>query len=84
MLHGLHHEARSAMQARGRKVRSHFQVRSLSEYDNTVHLYLLLIVLKGLLLSFIKFDVVPKFSRFNLALSRRTVQEVIVKLLELV
>lgn len=80
----LYEEAREAMTQKGGTIRSHFEMQSLSEYEKAIHGYIRLIVMKSLPLYYVSDPEVRNFSRYDVNIGKRTLVEVIFKLVELV
>jgi len=80
----LYEHARTLSTTQGGTIRSHFNAFALSEYEQAMHGYLRLIVMKNLPLASIEDAEFRAFSKFKEHIGHHTLQAVIFKLVELV
>lgn len=71
LLHRMYESAIEAARMKGGTIRSHFESKSLSEYDKTLHGYLRMIVMKSLPLYYIEDSEVRGFSRFGTKIGQK-------------
>eukprot|EP00171_Calliarthron_tuberculosum_P001829 IDg1829t1 len=72
------------MTERGGTIISHFNIRSLSDYELAMNRYTRLIVLKSLPVSYVEDLIVRQFSKFNVNIKRETIECVLYKIVEIV
>ena len=84
VLRELFEQSRNAAKKHRGTIRSHFDVNSLSDYDKAMYDYIRIIIMKNLALGMCEDTEMRDFSKYDVNLSRKTVTEVIIQLIELV
>lgn len=84
ILPALCNEALEACNKSSKSIKSHFKSKKISETEREIHGYISIIVFDNAVLRLVESRYYSNLSRFDIAVSSKTVREVIVKMVELV
>lgn len=84
ILNQLYKDSREWMERLGGKIRANIQFRSLYEYEASMYGYIRLVLMNYLPISYVSDPDVCSFSRFNVTITPKTLQAVMIKLVGLV